>query len=67
MSMVYEDEEKKVTVALCENDFVKIITLNSKVEIIVRNVDGKLVVEDANKLHPEKKDESMIHPEEVKQ
>lgn len=46
MSMVYEDEDKNVTVALCNNDYVKIVTMDLKHKLVIRNVDGKLVIEE---------------------
>ena len=45
MSLVYEDENKQVCVGLCENDYVKVVTLDNKSVMIIRNVNGKLVVE----------------------
>ena len=45
MSMVYEDENKQVTVALTENDYVKVMAMDSKVTMVIRNINGKLVVE----------------------
>ena len=53
MSMVYEDEDKRVTVALCDNDYVNVVTMDLKCKLVIRNVDGKLVVEE----HPNKKSE----------
>ena len=47
MSMLVEDENGKVVcIALCKNDFISIMTMDKKVKIIVKNVDGKLIIEE---------------------
>lgn len=50
MSLVYEDENKIVSVALAENDYVKILTLNEpKKVMIIKNVNGVLIATNEDK------------------
>ncbi len=45
MSVVYEDENKVVNVALAENDYIKVTTTKANVWLKITNENGKLCVE----------------------
>ena len=45
MSVVYEDENNVVSVALAENDYIKVTTTEANVWLKIINENGKLCVE----------------------
>ena len=54
-SGVFEDSKNRICVALCENDYVNIITTDDmnndgdvEPKIVIRNIKGKLIIEKNN-------------------
>lgn len=54
MLAIYENDDKEVCVALCENNYVKIATNKTDVWLKVTNVGGKLCVETIEENAPPK-------------
>lgn len=54
MSVCVEDENGKISVYLTENDYINVLTLDKKSKFVIKNIDGKLIVEEMEVIKDEK-------------